>query len=379
MLVRNAESAGVKLLGGKMKTIKIILIMGAVLLLTNLLMAEEKVKNLSINASFEQGEEGKVTGWIFWNWAPEGIKRTSIGTWDHTISHSGKCSLKVEGFSKEQSGYWRNTYGPFYFPVSIEGGKTYGISFYLKTQIPEPGEDNTVVFNVSSLDVNHNGLSEGGLSHKEKITKSSDWKRMQTIVTTPKEATGLGIHIGFAGKGAAWFDDVEVVLLTGAQTFEPIWIEAEEYASGHDWTKIIQDKDASGGAYVEAKYILLQNLPVPQLTEKGVLLPFYIFAKVLSKEEDGKAWLGVYSVTQGKGVKRVPFSSAEWKWVRLGPFSASQLGSIIHLYGGYAAKKEEGEDVVWRKAALDAIVFTTKSLTDKELKNLEEENKEGII
>ena len=297
--------------------------------------AQEKEEiNLVKNGDFEQG----ITDWKTYH--SKDLK-SSISQ-SSEDAYSGLHSLKVEtlGVSILEGA---NTI------VKVIPMNNYLISVYAK------GEGKVMLCVSGS----------GGWVYGATTNLTSEWKELKIKKFEKNSAFSLHVItcLGKNQKVTFYLDNVKVVKeekkeLAMAEV-EPIWYEAEDYKS-NAW--IVKDSLASAGAYAEGKtaYRLAHNVPFPQTAK-----PTYIYLKTWISDNNN-AYVSVVHGSQTDFKKELPVSN-EWIWVKTGPFSAKEIGNVFGIGCGSSDKTV--------KIRLDAMVNTTMdNLTDKELKDLEEEN-----
>ena len=130
--------------------------------------------NLAPNPSFEVGADGTVALWHFWAWAPEGVDRTSTGSWDETVARTGDHSLRITNESETDVGTWTNRKGDGFIPV--EPGQVYTVSVWMMVDSIEtdPATDFRVGF--ASID------EEGEVTYFPAETRKSIAPDERTIV-----------------------------------------------------------------------------------------------------------------------------------------------------------------------------------------------------
>ncbi|MFH1904739.1 MAG: carbohydrate binding domain-containing protein [bacterium] len=301
--------------------------------------AQEKEEiNLVKNGDFEQG----IAGWKTYK-EEDG---TSLSQ-SSEEAYSGLHSLKVETPG-------RGSLEGANISAKVTPMNNYLISVYAK------GEGR-VMLSVGGV---------GGYLYGNKTNLTSEWQELK--VRRFEKGKNLSLHVvtcsGKRQKVTFYLDNVKAVKEEGKELamaeVEPIWYEAEEY-KGNAW--IVRDNSASGGAYAEGRsgYVPALKTPFPQTSK-----PSYIYLKVWIGD-NSKSHVLVKSGAQTVFKKNLPVSQ-EWTWVKMGPISAKEVGEVFNIRFGGPDKTV--------KIRLDAMVVTTMdNLTDKELKDLEEENKEGII
>ncbi|MFH1905079.1 MAG: carbohydrate binding domain-containing protein [bacterium] len=297
--------------------------------------AQEKEEiNLVKNGDFEQG----IAGWKTYR---SKDPKSSLSQ-SSEEAYSGLHSLKVE---TPGAGTLE---GPN-ITVKVTPRENYLISAYAR------GEGKVMLCVSGS----------GGWVYGAQTNLTSEWQELK--IKKFEESSGFFLHVitcsGKTQKVTFYLDNVKVVKEEGKELamaeVEPIWYEAEEY-KGNAW--IVKDNSVSGGAYSEGKraYMLAMKVPFPQTAK-----PTYIYLKTWIGD-NSEAYVSVVHGNQTAFKKKPPVSQ-EWCWVKMGPFSAIEIGSVFGVRCGSPDKTV--------KIRLDAMVVTTMdNLTDKELKLLEEEN-----
>ncbi|MFH1477504.1 MAG: hypothetical protein ABIH24_08465 [Verrucomicrobiota bacterium] len=99
----------------------------------------------------------------------------------------------------------------------------------------------------------------------------------------------------------------------------PVRFEAERYPAGAPAGKLVKDKSAGGGAYMEGQshFWLAENVPLPQTGR-----PFYVYLRVMANNAGMQSINLIYrkSVTEIFARAAIP-ATEKWVWVRTGPLS----------------------------------------------------------
>ena len=299
--------------------------------------AQEKEEiNLVGNGDFEEG----IAGWR--TYRSEEPKSSLSQSSEE--AYAGKYSLKVETPAI-------NVSRGAVTKVKVTPMNNYSISVYAR------GEEKVMLC----------VLGSGGWVYGKHIDLTSEWQKLKIKKFEKNSTFSLNVlAVSKDQKATFYLDNVKVVKEEEKEIasveVEPVWFEAEDY-KWNAW--IVKDNSASGGAYAEGKrwYMLAGKVPFPQ-TSKSI----YIYLKTWVSDNSQH----YVSVVHGKPIqtafkKKLPVSQ-EWTWVKMGPLSAKGIGEVFSI-----SCDGPGKTV---KVRLDALVVTTRDdLGDKELKDLEEEEK----
>jgi hypothetical protein len=151
--------------------------------------------NLLANPGFEQGSNGKPTGWTTIAW------KTSTFIWDNTVNHSGQYSVKIDT-SQPNDLRWAQT-------VNVLPCSKYKLTAWVKT------------LNVGhSLEANDIGASlriDGTYTMTQDLKGTNDWTQLSADITTGSETTlTVLLRLGFTSgtnTGTVWFDDADLELI----------------------------------------------------------------------------------------------------------------------------------------------------------------------
>ncbi|MCL4535449.1 MAG: carbohydrate binding domain-containing protein [Bacteroidetes bacterium] len=136
------------------------------------------------NPSFEANAGGYPASWV----------SRPTGSWDSTVAHSGKASLKVTGSADYYS----------YQSLDLSPNKQYTFSFWVKTQgVSGKG----VAMRYPQLNAPTDVLGQSAF-----INGTRDWTRITTTFTTPSSYSSgrLDVQWELNSGDVAWIDDVSL-------------------------------------------------------------------------------------------------------------------------------------------------------------------------
>lgn len=147
--------------------------------------------NLLINPSFENGEDGKPTGWVMWGGKPEEVK------WSSGQAKSGSKSLAVLSVAGKDGCRWITEEA-----VKVVPGGEYELNGWLKTR----NAGGNCSLSIAWYSAN------GWLSTSRSllINRTHDWRFIAFKAKAPQKAVCAKIYVGkiLPGAGECWFDDV---------------------------------------------------------------------------------------------------------------------------------------------------------------------------
>lgn len=148
-------------------------------------------KNVVANPGFEN----ELTSWG--PWKPRGNPDIVADT---TIFYSGKAALRITGFKSDD----RGTVGQ---RVTVEPGRTYRISFWIKTEdVKNPKAQLRIQFRNAKNELTRDALILGQLEG------TNDWMLFEETVLLPEGTTVLLVEPFLdSSNGSVWFDDIEII------------------------------------------------------------------------------------------------------------------------------------------------------------------------
>ncbi|PLR90016.1 polysaccharide lyase family 8 super-sandwich domain-containing protein [Bacillus sp. T33-2] len=158
-----------------------------------------------LNTGFEETIAPK-SGWdqlgaAEWSvWTPAGNPVVSIS---EDASYTGKYGLKINAAQTARAAVSQN--------VSVQGGKTYELSTWLKTEniISSQGARMRVI--------TYEGTQQLGLLYSSRLTGTHDWSQIKMEVKPPENADSILVQLFFeTGTGTVKFDDVSFKLIEPA-------------------------------------------------------------------------------------------------------------------------------------------------------------------
>ncbi|WP_052427447.1 polysaccharide lyase family 8 super-sandwich domain-containing protein [Neobacillus niacini] len=181
---------------------------------------------LLLNTSFEETEAPK-SGWdqlgaAKWSvWKPTGSPVVSIAK---DASRTGEYGLKITAAQSARAAVSQD--------VPVQGGKTYQLSTWLKTEniVSGQGARMRVVL--------YEGTQQLGLLYSSRLTGTNDWSQIKMEVKTPANADSIRVQLFFeTGTGTVLFDDVSLQLIQPATSIvieeSETTIKEQETASLH--------------------------------------------------------------------------------------------------------------------------------------------------
>jgi len=176
--------------------------------------------NLLLNASFEKTADGQPAEWSTHTWGGKGTFSVA------DVARTGGHSLMISSDAGADCG-WTTT-------VAVDPESSYRLSAWIKTEDVKAAKEGRpgrgALLNVHNLQP----------TATEALQGTKDWTRVQVVLETGKE-TSLQVNCLFGGwglsTGKAWFDDVELVKLSGKDWQPSVTIDAGQV--GHPISKYI--------------------------------------------------------------------------------------------------------------------------------------------
>jgi alpha-N-arabinofuranosidase len=157
------------------------------------------------NPSFEEVEGNMPKGWTTTTWRPKADFAV-----DSSIAHSGKNSIRISS-SEGADASWM-------IVIPARPFSRYRLSGWVKTQNLEPGTGRGALFSFHGTDI-----------RSKAVTGTQDWTRLELVFDSgANDALSLNCLFGGWGKatGTAWFDDVELELLSARALKPQVTVEA---------------------------------------------------------------------------------------------------------------------------------------------------------
>ncbi len=154
------------------------------------------VKNPIANPSFEDVDGNMPKGWRTVNWQA----RAEFAV-DETAAHTGKRSIRISSADGADAS--------FQVLVPVQPFAKYRLSGWIKTRDLKPGTSKGALINLHGIDIMTNAVSG-----------TQDWTRVEVLFDS--EATdAVSVNCLFGGwgraTGTAWYDDVQLELLSSRQ------------------------------------------------------------------------------------------------------------------------------------------------------------------
>jgi agarase len=175
-------------------------------------VAQGKLKRIAIpiaNGDFEKkGRDWKLQAW----------KGNSKASFDSSVKHDGKYSLKVEGSAE---GWDSVGVGVQYNPQFIlKPGLEYILSVWIKTEN---------VSDYAYARIRGKTKTGGDFDHTvQGVSGTEDWTRVEAKFTPLEENTVNYIAVQLVGKGTAWFDDVRLEVIASEEVSKENLIPEEK-------------------------------------------------------------------------------------------------------------------------------------------------------
>lgn len=194
----------------------------------NKLSFDSKVQKISMNLLKNHNAEVMNDAWASGAWSGS----TGTGTFAGNEKYFGNTSLKVEK---------TNTMARYHFyqPVTVEKGKTYTFSSYVKRSgISNVNGKGAFIF-VGAKDSANNSL----YFESEKVSGTADWERLEVTFTVPSDSASNTVNVA-AGiteeTGTAYFDALQ--LEEGSLANRYNLVENADFAYGLTyWNKVGTD------------------------------------------------------------------------------------------------------------------------------------------
>ncbi len=169
--------------------------------------ALDDAKTLIPNPSFEEMDGGQPKGWRARTWQPKAVFEV-----DSTVAHSGRNSAKISS-TEGADASWE-------IIVPVKPFSKYRLSGWIKTSDLEPGTGQGALINLHRTDIRTNALSG-----------TKDWTKVE--VEFDSEANdAFSVNCLFGGwgksKGTAWFDDLNLELLSSKKLKGEALIDASK-------------------------------------------------------------------------------------------------------------------------------------------------------
>jgi len=161
--------------------------------------------NILPNASFEEAANGLPVGWTKADWQAKGEFAL-----DETIAHSGRRSVRISS-SAGADASWQAV-------VPVQPNARYRLSGWIKTQGLDAGESKGALLNLHTLDI-----------MTPAVKGTQDWTRVEIVFETGlNDAVSVNCLFGGFGKakGAAWFDDIALELISAKPLKPQATVEA---------------------------------------------------------------------------------------------------------------------------------------------------------
>lgn len=162
--------------------------------------AAEESPNLLQNGGFDGAltDKNMPEGWLFqtWPWT----KSTGRIVIDPEVKQNGKGSVRVEQTNEE------GRLGVEYAEkIPVQAGERYTLTGFIKTDFP-PGSKGRAYLII-------NGYQNGQFTREVAtriIRESADWEPVTATFTVNQETALAVLCIKIDGRGAAWFDTLEL-------------------------------------------------------------------------------------------------------------------------------------------------------------------------
>jgi hypothetical protein len=163
----------------------------------------ERASSFEKGVLIEQPHAGDIDPWF---WVPQDEKGA---VWDRTVGRTGSSSLKIEKSTSGIATWYTMCEGQGYFTEPWTPCKGYEISVWVKTKdAAGPGVSLGACYHVPNIP------PAWPISRSERIAGTKDWTRLTLRMGPPPEDTSImSLHLQMAGKGACWFDDLDVKML----------------------------------------------------------------------------------------------------------------------------------------------------------------------
>lgn len=183
-----------------------------------------------VNADFEQATGNHFIGWGFQD--DEGVTTFA----DHEVTHSGKCSLRMENVGKNQYQHCRIAQ-----PIKLQPHRQYRVSFWVKTENLSPANPEVKVLGKDGEAVSFQSFH---------TAKTQDWTHYDVVFNSLDQSQAnfyLGTWYGKEGK--LWWDDVSVEEIGLMNLLRrpgcPVTVRGENgtvYEEGRDFQRIVDSE-----------------------------------------------------------------------------------------------------------------------------------------
>jgi alpha-N-arabinofuranosidase len=156
------------------------------------------------NSSFEEMEGNLPKGWKMMTWQPKADFAV-----DPSVAHTGKNSVRISSTEGGDASWM--------IIVPVKPYSKYRLSGWIKTQNLDPGTGQGALINFRRSDI-----------RTKAITGTQDWTRVELLFDSgANDAFSLNCLMGGRGKskGTAWFDDVQLELLSSRRLEPRVTVE----------------------------------------------------------------------------------------------------------------------------------------------------------
>ncbi|MBI3944799.1 MAG: hypothetical protein HY321_02695 [Armatimonadetes bacterium] len=163
----------------------------------------ERVSSFEKGLVIEQPHAGDLDPWF---WVPRDEKGA---VWDRTVGRTGASSLKIEKETDGVATWYAICEGQGYFTEPWTPCKGYEISVWVKTKdVSGPGASLGACYHIPNV------TPEWPVACSERVAGTKEWSRLTLRMgPPPKDTSIMSLHLQLTGKGACWFDDLEVKML----------------------------------------------------------------------------------------------------------------------------------------------------------------------
>jgi len=160
--------------------------------------------NLLKNPGFEEGFGEEPAEW--WHFIATGNGAEAV--WDSAEHHSGTRSVKL----RTKTPYAEQVYNNWYQHVPVA---TVGAKLYLSGYIKGNEVADAAIWIQCWRDSSQEPLSFATTSMRQPVRGTTDWTQVETSLVLPPGTAFLTIRCVISGTGAAWFDDLQLVVEEG--------------------------------------------------------------------------------------------------------------------------------------------------------------------
>jgi hypothetical protein len=246
-------------------------------------------------------------------WGPGAFRSPAKLTWDRTVAHRGRCSLRISQSRNPSAKEWNEMTGRWICRQrrTVTPGATYTLAAWIKTE----GVTGRATARIAWWSDNR-WLAE---STTEPVTGTSDWRQVAITVEAPANANLAMIYLGLAdSEGTAWFDDVSMGV--GAEL-------SREFQA----VDLVAVSNASFARLVD---VGPQELPAGDLVLRGV--PFHLIS---SQENEGKTCVAL------RGAGRATLSA----WAEVDVNRKCDTIYLLHVCsGGRSGSKVGSYEIVYQ-------------------------------